>query len=386
MKATAALVLLATSFILARSAGADLFGSGDNAFDVEFVAVGDSGNVADTTGFPNPAGSVDYDYRIGIYEISEDIINKANVLGSLGITHDNRGANKPATSVSWFEAARFVNWLNASTGSAPAYKFDGSGDFQVWESGDEGYNPDNLYRNSLAKYYLPSTHEWYKAAYYDPDPAVYYNYPTGSDSQPDGLQDELDPEFDAVFFDGDHNSEPNDANNVGIPSPYGTRGQGGNVAEWIESAESLNNGQPPVGRHVRGGQWDDNHTSLRSNIVGGGNASTGHFFVGFRLASVSVAVLVGDYNQDGKVSAADYTVWRDHFGAATLPNRDPDNMGSVNLDDFDSWKEHYGEGSFGSGSGTNFGIAGASLPEPSSLVLVLAAVAVATIHKRRWCD
>ena len=33
------------------------------------------------------------------------MIDKANAEGSLGITHDGRGANKPATSISWFEAA-----------------------------------------------------------------------------------------------------------------------------------------------------------------------------------------------------------------------------------------------------------------------------------------
>ena len=56
--------------------------------------------------------------------VSEDMINKANTLGSLGITLVARGANKPATSVSWNEAARFVNWLNTSRGHPPAYKFN----------------------------------------------------------------------------------------------------------------------------------------------------------------------------------------------------------------------------------------------------------------------
>ena len=70
---------------------------------------------------------------------------------------------------------------------------------QLWTVSDAGYNPNNLYRNSLARYFLPSVDEWYKAAYYDPTSGVYYNYPTGSDSVPDGIDFAGDPNFDAVF-------------------------------------------------------------------------------------------------------------------------------------------------------------------------------------------
>jgi sulfatase modifying factor 1 len=42
----------------------------------------------------------------------------------LEITKDTRGPNKPATNISWKEAARFVNWLNTSTGGFAAYKFN----------------------------------------------------------------------------------------------------------------------------------------------------------------------------------------------------------------------------------------------------------------------
>jgi len=346
-------ILLLTIFSPTNGSLADTFGADSNTFAIEFVDVGNPGNVADTTGLPNPAGTVDYAYRIGKYEISEDMIDKANALGDLGITHNSRSASQPATSVSWFEAAQFINWLNTSTDSVPAYKFDGDGSFQVWEAGDAGYNPDNLYRNSLARYFLPGTHEWYKAAYYDPVADVYYNYPTGSNSIPDGLDDEDDPEFDAVFYDGDHNPEPNDVTDVGITSPYGTAGQGGNIAEWIESAESLDNGAPPTGRHVRGGQWDDEYTKLWPDIVGGGAAGTGYFFVGFRVASAVIA-LPGDYNGDGTVNAADYVVYRNRqagIGGTTLIN-EGETPGMVTIEDYNFWKQHYGD-TLGSGAATH---------------------------------
>ena len=52
-------------FLTATAANADTFGSVGNTFDIEFVTIGNPGNAADTTGDPNPAGSVAYEYRIG---------------------------------------------------------------------------------------------------------------------------------------------------------------------------------------------------------------------------------------------------------------------------------------------------------------------------------
>jgi len=254
MKTTAALILSVFALLYVPTAHADTFGSGDDQFDIDFVTIGNPGNADDTTGSPNPAGKVEYAYRMGQFEISEDMIDKANTLGGLGITKDTRGPDKPATSVSWFEAAQFVNWLNTSSGSTEAYKFN-AGNIELWQSGDAGYNPNNLYRNSLATYFLPSMDEWYKAAYYDPTGGVYYDYPTGSDSVPDGIDFAGDTTFDAVFSDGGFNPAPNDITDVGVLSPYGTAGQGGNVFEWEETDFDLVNDSSSSARGVRGGYW-----------------------------------------------------------------------------------------------------------------------------------
>jgi len=55
--------------------------------------------------------------------------------------------------------------------------------------------------------------------------------------------------------------------------------------------------------------------------------------------------LLGDYNRDGSVDAADYVVWRKRLGAAiTLPNEDPTvTPGMVTSEDFDVWRSHFGE-------------------------------------------
>lgn len=272
---------------------ADTFGSGANEFEIEFVTIGDPGNAPDTTGSPNPAGSVATKYRIGKYEISEQMINVANTLGGLGITGDLRGSNKPAGSVSWNEAARFINWLNVSSGSTPAYKFSiqpgepgysANDAIQVWTSSDAGYNPTNLYRNSQARYFLPSVDEWYKAAYYDPASGVYFDYPTGSNSPPIAVASGTTAG--TAVYDGQ--SGPADVTFAGGASPYGTIGQAGNVVEWLETDLDLVNGPIPStsNRAVRGGHWDVPSGILTRQVgLGDYTADFEHPAVGFRVAA-----------------------------------------------------------------------------------------------------
>jgi Sulfatase-modifying factor enzyme 1 len=283
----------------ATVAVADTFGSGTESFDIEFVTIGDPGNPFDDD--PNPAGAVAYEYRIGKYEISEQMIDKANALG-LGITKNMRGPDKPATSISWYEAAHFVNWLNTTTGHQPAYKFSspgrGSDSFLLWTQDDVGFDPNNRYRNRLAKYFLPSIDEWHKAAYYDPIAGHYWDYPTGSDAVPDGIDFVGDPNFDAVFYDGGLNPEPNDVMNVGLLSPYGTAGQGGNVEEWVETAFDRANTNADEQRSIQGGSWGSLSNIMLSTHTGIGiSPSHESNVIGFRVVVVpepsSVLSLIG---------------------------------------------------------------------------------------------
>ena len=84
-----------------------------------------------------------------------------------------------------------------------------------------------------------------------------------------------------------------------------------------------------------------------------------------------IAMLPGDYNDNGIVDAADYTVWRDNLGTnVTLPN---DDTPGVSFNDYEQWKTHFGE-SGGSGSG-----AVVAVPEPATaLLIILAAVGLST--------
>lgn len=294
MKPILALACLSPVLCCAAAAYGDFFGTGPHTFEMEFVTIGSPGNAPDLTGSPNPAGSVPYIYRIGKYEVSEGMIDKANMLSlldgePLGITKDNRSPNKPATTVTWYEVARFVNWLNTSTGHTPAYKFDSVGDFQLWNPGDDGYDANNRFRNRLAKYFLPSAQEWYKAAYYDPVAEVYYDYPTGSDDLPDGIDFAGDPDFEAVYNDGGQSLDPNDVTNVGVLSPFGTAGQGGNVFEWEETDFDLVNDSPTADRGGRGGDYVIRASFLRSvNRFDFDPTIDDSYFLGFRVASFAV--------------------------------------------------------------------------------------------------
>ena len=281
----------------------------DHVFQMEFVTIGNPGNTADTTGSPNPAGRVTYTYGIGKFEVSRDIIDKYNLNfgngNSLAITlYDmegngivgGNGANKPATGVSWNEAARFVNWLNTSTGNQAAYKFTTSGvndNIAFWATDDAGYDVNNPYRNSLAKYVLPSYNEWYKAAYYSPNDSTYYNFPNGSDTAPTAVASGTTAG--TAVYGQSFGQGPADVDQAGGLSPYGVMGLGGNVWEWEESSGNLLNnsssfhfGQGFRGGGWRYGGWDDDSSDLSSSTRLSDNPMIQDAsYKGFRVASLS---------------------------------------------------------------------------------------------------
>ena len=76
-----------------------------------------------------------------------------------------------------------------------------------------------------------------------------------------------------------------------------------------------------------------------------------------------VAGVQGDFNGNGVVDAADFTVWRDSLGAAGAGLAADGNADlHVDLVDFELWRSNFGATS------------SAAVPEPSSPLLVLLAV------------
>jgi hypothetical protein len=102
------------------------------------------------------------------------------------------------------------------------------------------------------------------------------------------------------------------------------------------------------------------------------------------LQAVS-AGLLGDYNGDSFVNAADYTVWRNNLGgdagALAAGSRGPGITGPVSHDDYDFWKSQYGQPGAGAGSGQG-GFGAATVPEPASGLIALSALIGGILARR----
>ncbi len=285
--------------ITSGNAQADSFGSGGNAFTIDFVTVGNAGNGNDAAfddiapDFSSPYGRVDYTYRMGVYEISQDMITKATAGGLANVTAGAHTGAEPAANMSWYEAAAFVNWLNQEyfdDGAFEAYDltWDGSSwsmavwdPVQAWQVGGE-----NLYRHKDAYYFLPSEDEWYKAAYHKNDgvTANYWDYATGSNAIPTAVAGGTAAE--TAVFGQLFNNGPADITNAGGLSSYLTMGQSGNVFEWNESASDGLNNSSSAARVGRGGYWSNTEDVLRSSFRGDVGPSVAANNLGFRVASV----------------------------------------------------------------------------------------------------
>lgn len=87
----------------------------------------------------------------------------------------------------------------------------------------------------------------------------------------------------------------------------------------------------------------------------------------------------GDYNRDGVVDAADYTVWRDMLGqSGSGLVADGDGSGTVGEEDYAIWRENFGMG-WASGDLTT-GLS--AVPEPTTLLMFELAILTALCRRR----
>ena len=271
-------------WIVGREVGrADEFGSGVNRFTMEFVSFGNVGNGDDVTGY----GGVSYGYRMGVTEVAQEVVTKAVNLGATRVGGGSWSAGQPAANVSWFEAARLVNWLNVDRGHAPAYLFNSvNGQMELWSSGEAWQaGGENLYRHKDAHYFLPSDDEWYKAAFHQNNgvTADYWDYATGSDVAPVAVGSGVLANT-AVY--GGVGVAPALVGDAGGLSPYGMMGQGGNVFEWQETAFTGVNNGVNLFRNIRGGGWASPQTVLLSSTRFYNLPTFSADLQGFRVASV----------------------------------------------------------------------------------------------------
>ena len=314
-----------------------LFPFSAGALTMDFVTVGDLGNLADPANSGSVAGigAVGASFGIGTYEVTNsqytEFLNSVDLTGANSLElYDSRMGTQtlggivfnsaaspgskfsiktgseqmPVVFVSFFDAARFTNWLHNGQGSGSTE----TGAYTLTGGAPTPNNADTVARNSGAQYWVPSESEWYKAAYFQPaslggDADNYWQYPMRtnltpfSDVPPGATPDNLRVgnfyAFDSIangFDDGyavtgapGFVAAQNYLTQVGAFasswSYSGTFDQGGNVSEWTDTIGA------GASRGVRGGSWGVNEVDLRASSQGFLDPSGTGNVVGFRVAA-----------------------------------------------------------------------------------------------------
>ncbi len=310
----------------------------------EWATVGSPRNAADAAG----CGSVANEYRIAKFEVTNDQFTEflnavaatdTNSLFSTFMGSDPRGGitqsgvsgsftynvkanmgSKPVNYVSFFDAMRFVNWLqngqpagdqNAATTEAGVYTIS------------DGLSEA---RSAGTQFFIPTEDEWYKAAYYQPsadggDADDYWRYPTGSNIIPtianaNATGDISNPGANVANYDlgADWNGLDGNVTTVGSAgvlseSFYGTSDQGGNVFEWNETVVFGG-----CCRGLRGGSWFAPASVMRAFDQSGHGPAVEVGEVGFRVASP--VQRSADLDADGDVDLIDFGLFQDQFTGA----------------------------------------------------------------------
>ena len=278
-------VLLTVAALLAASSAFAII-----VIDTSYV--GDVGNNADSSTY----GAVNYGYNVGTYEVtnsqyvsflnakaatdthalyntnmngnSHGGISRSGSSGSFSYSVKSGFDDKPVNYVSFWDAARFTNYLTTGDTESGVYDLTNASaitnntvtrDATAWSAGGVA---------------VASEDEWYKAAYYDPTlnsgAGGYWDYAHQSDSIT--------------------TADANYANSVGTAdvgtysgdaSHYGTFDQSGNVWEWNDATVITST------RGLRGGAFFYPDANLQSSNRGDFNPQLEGFHVGFRVSSLA---------------------------------------------------------------------------------------------------
>lgn len=341
--------------------------------EIEWVFITHAGNAADpTTGY----GSVDHEYRIGKYEITNaqyaEFLNSVALSDPYDLYHASMGsnsrggilragvegkyqyevkedmANKPVNFVNWYDAARMANWITNGQGLGETengvYIFDGV--TSVSTIVRDVANPSQVF--------LPTEDEWYKAAYYQEAASGrgadgYWLYATQSNTTPTiaaatSTGDIANPGLGVVNYSRgvDWNGENGNVSTVGSAentSYYGAFDMNGNVEEWSETINTFRGL-----RSVRGADYASGEAQLRSTF----RNTYGPTFVspelGFRLASmVPEQSCRVDLNGDGLLNFFDVSVFLIAFTDQDT-NADFNQDGEYNFFDVSMFLVEFGQG------------------------------------------
>jgi formylglycine-generating enzyme required for sulfatase activity len=361
------------TFIVLLSICLSIQGSVVNAFVMEWVEVGDPGNQEhlkwhkDTT---RGYGGVDYAFNIGKYEVTNDQyaeflnavaatdpnflyhptmpnwveagIFRTGVSGSYAYSLEPNMGNKPVNFVSWYDVARFANWMHNGQPVGPqnaSTTEDGTYTFTAFET----VGP----RNPGAQVFIPDEHEWQKAGFYAPgavtaDGDEWWAYATQSDTVPtDALADAFgnisNPGPNMINHGKTANWNGTTVGNVttvgsaGNSTYYGAYDMTGNLFEWVEADPNKLDPFEAGPYIVRGGGYLNNghvHSWERNDghIWGDGDSDGHDFLIWQRHFGGTPMKETGDFDKDLDVDSADLARWESAFGVNTQADGD-DNHG-----------------------------------------------------------
>ena len=306
-----------------------------SAIEFEWVFVDDADNPADTLSncFGPDCGSVPYDYSISAFEVTNEqyaaFLNAKAGADPLALYNAQMGSadggiirtgfapvytysaragyeDKPVNYVSFFDAARFVNWIHNGQGDGDTE----TGAYTLLGGTPIPSNVETVTRNPSAAIYLPSENEWYKAAYYSRGNGTYFDYPTAANLVP--ICSTMDGTGRRANCDGD---APVSVGTYALSaSPFGTFDQGGNLWEWTD--ELTDGGEQ---RARRGGSFANDASFMLRSELRDSAPRIENVSIGFRVATVLPPVqvcddadcaLLGEGNLAGAVAfGSDCTDW-----------------------------------------------------------------------------
>ena len=282
---------------------------------MSMVTVGNPGNAADAgSNFPG-YGDVSYSYQIGTYDVtgsqytaflnavgSTDTyglysasmgtdtnvaqISQSGSSGSYTYAVANSTGSRPVSFVTWFDCARFSNWMSngqpsgaqtSTTTENGAYNVNGA------TSGNAvAVNTTNPNTTLAPTFRMPLENEWYKAAYYSPNYGGsgiggYSAFATQSNSAPGTT---IGGSANQVNYNGANVQVIDVGSFTGSGSYYGTFDQSGNVYQWNDL-----DGTSQSTRGFRGGNWYETAYYSSSSFRYDVPPSTEVNDIGFRLAS-----------------------------------------------------------------------------------------------------
>ena len=292
----------------------------------QMVTVGNAGNAVDTINGSNPNyGAVAYEYQIGKYDVTIGqytvFLNAVAATDTHSLYHSSMetewnvkgisrtgssgsysysvigSADRPMTFVSWFDSARFANWMangqptgaqTSTTTENGAYSLNGA------TTGNAvAKNATNPNTGAAPTFSIPTENEWYKAAYYSPTlndgTGGYYRFATQSNTAPGNVVGSAANQanynngvFSVTQF-GSYQLFENYLTDVGAfsgsASFYGTFDQSGNVLQWNDL-----DGTAGSSRGLRGGSWQNGEQPIGSSFTNPQDPSIAGSLIGFRLA------------------------------------------------------------------------------------------------------